>query len=132
MKLHYLHSAGVRQRFWYFEGMSTYTIKIRTQAMPQIQHMVLFKIKPEVTTEKITQLFSQLAELQQLIPGITYFAGGPYSSPEGLNQGYTHGFLMTFESIDARDTYLPHPEHERVKAALKPCIDSALVFDFEV
>jgi hypothetical protein len=99
--------------------------------MPQIQHMVLLKIKPEVTPEKITELFSQLAELQQLIPGITYFSGGPYSSSEGLNQGYTHGFLMTFESVDARDAYLPHPEHERVKATLLPCIDGVIAFDFE-
>ncbi len=99
--------------------------------MPQIQHMVLVKIKPEVTPEKITELFNQLAELQQLIPGITYFSGGPYSSSEGLNQGYTHGFLMTFESVDARDAYLPHPEHERVKATLLPCIDGVIAFDFE-
>jgi len=47
--------------------------------------MVLFKIKPEVTTEKVTELFRLLAELQHLIPGIIYFAGGAYSSPEGLN-----------------------------------------------
>ena len=99
--------------------------------MPQIQHMVLLKFKPEVTPEKITDLFSQLAQLQQLIPGITYYAGGPYSSPEGLNQGYTHGFLMTFESVDARDAYLPHPDHEWVKAALLPCIDSVIAFDME-
>ncbi len=99
--------------------------------MSQIQHMVLFKFKPEVTPKKITEIFSQLAQLQQLIPGITYFAGGPNSSLEGLSQGYTHGFLMTFESVDARDTYLPHPEHEVVKAALLQCIDSVLAFDFE-
>lgn len=99
--------------------------------MPEIQHMVLLKFKPEVTPEKITELFSQLAQLQQLIPGITYFAGGAYSSPEGLNRGYTHGFLMTFESVDARGTYLPHPEHELVKTSLLQCIDSVLVFDFE-
>ena len=99
--------------------------------MPQIQHMVLVKIKPEVTPEKITELFSQLAKLQHLIPGITYFSGGSYSSSEGLNQGYTHGFLMTFESVDARDAYLPHPEHERVKATLLPCIDGVIAFDFE-
>jgi hypothetical protein len=99
--------------------------------MAQIQHMVLVKIKPEVTPEKITELFNQLAELQQLIPDITYFSGGPYSSSEGLNQGYTHGFLMTFESVDARDAYLPHPEHERVKATLLPCIDGVIAFDFE-
>lgn len=100
--------------------------------MPQIQHIVLFKLKPEVTTEKTTELFRLLAELQQLISGITYFAGGPYSSPEGLNQGYTHGFVMTFESVDARNAYLPHPEHERVKAVLLTCIDSVIAFDFEV
>lgn len=99
--------------------------------MPQIQHIVLFKFKPEVTQQKITELLNLLAELQQLIPGITYFAGGPNFSPEGLNQGYTHGFFMTFVSVDARDTYLPHPEHERVKAALFPCIDSVLAFDLE-
>ncbi len=99
--------------------------------MAQIQHLVLFKIKPAVATEKIAELFSQQAQLQHLIGGITYFAGGQYSSPEGLNQGYTHGFMITFESIDARDAYLPHPEHERVKAALLLCIDSVIAFDFE-
>jgi hypothetical protein len=99
--------------------------------MPQIQHIVLLEFKPEVNSEKISELFDQLAELQQLIPGITYFSGGPYSSSEGLNQGYTHGFLMTFESVEARDTYLPHPEHERVKAALLQCINGAIAFDFE-
>lgn len=100
--------------------------------MPQIQHIVLFKIKPEVTPEKIADLFSKLAELQQLIPGLTYFAGGPYSSSEGLNQGYTHGFMMTFEGASARDAYLPHPEHERIKEVLLPCTDSIIAFDFEV
>ena len=100
--------------------------------MPQIQHIVLLKLKPEVTAEKTTELFRLLAELQQLISGMTYFAGGPYSSPEGLNQGYTHGFVMTFDSVDARNAYLPHPEHERVKAVLLSCIDSAIAFDFEV
>lgn len=99
--------------------------------MTQIQHMVLLKFKPEVTSGQIAELFQQLSELQQLIPGITYYAGGSYSSHEGLNQGYTHGFLMTFESAGARDVYLPHPEHERVKNALLPCLDGVLAFDFE-
>ncbi|MFE1744136.1 Dabb family protein [Coleofasciculus sp. H7-2] len=99
--------------------------------MPQIQHMVLLKFKPEITPEKIADLLSQLGELQQLIPGITYYAGGAYSSHEGLNQGYNHGFLMTFESADARDAYLPHPEHERVKSAILECLDDAIIFDFE-
>ncbi|MEM6751553.1 MAG: Dabb family protein [Cyanobacteria bacterium P01_C01_bin.38] len=93
--------------------------------------MALLKFKPEVTTDKIEYLFNQLAQLKQLIPGITYFSGGCYSSDEGLNQDFKHGFLTTFESIEARDIYLPHPEHERVKAEILPCIDDIIVFDFE-
>lgn len=99
--------------------------------MPVVQHSVLVKFKPEVSDEKIAELSRQLKELKQLIPGITYFEGGPYSSPEGLNQGYTHGFLVTFESVAARDAYLPHPEHERVKDAVLPYVDAVVVFDFE-
>ncbi|MCJ8278465.1 MAG: Dabb family protein [Rivularia sp. ALOHA_DT_140] len=99
--------------------------------MPIIQHIALFKFKPEVTTDTIDNLFDKLLELKQIIPGITYFSGGPYSSNEGLNKDFTHGFLMTFESIEARDNYLPHPEHERVKQEILVCINDILVFDFE-
>jgi len=38
---------------------------------------------------------------------------------------------MTFESIATRNAYLPHPEHERVKAELLLYIDSVIAFDFE-
>ncbi len=100
--------------------------------MSAIQHMVLLKFKPEVNDDSVEDVFSIIAELKQLIPGISYYAGGPYSSPEGFNQGFTHGFLMTFDSAAARDAYLPHPEHERVKAAILELVDDAIAFDFEV
>ncbi len=100
--------------------------------MPAIQHMVVLKFKPEITSNKIDELYSQLAELQTLIPGIAHFSGGPYASHEGLNQDFTHGFLMRFESTEARDNYLPHPEHERVKEAILACVDDAIVFDYEL
>jgi hypothetical protein len=96
-----------------------------------IQHMVVLKLKPTTSESEIEDLFRQLAELQQCIPGITYFAAGKYASPEGLNKGFTHGFLFTFASAAARDAYLPHPAHERLKAAIIPCIDDVVAFDFE-
>lgn len=99
--------------------------------MPQIQHMAMLKLKAEITAEKIEELFNQLAELKQLIPSITYLSAASYSSNEGLNKEFTYGFLTTFDSIEARDVYLPHPEHERVKAELLPCINDIVVFDFE-
>jgi len=100
--------------------------------MASVQHMVLVRFKPDTTEELITDLYRQLAELKSLIPGIEDFSGGPYASPEGLNAGFTHGFLVTFESPQARDVYLPHPEHERVKEAILPHVDAVIAFDFEV
>jgi hypothetical protein len=99
--------------------------------MPAVEHMVLVKFKSGVSSQQIAEMFSQLAELPRLVPGIRHFAWGTNSSPEGLGQGYTHGFLMIFESRAARDAYLPHPEHERVKAAIIPWVESVVVFDIE-
>jgi hypothetical protein len=39
---------------------------------------------------------------------------------------------MTFRDAAARDGYVPHPEHERVKAALGPIIEAVVAFDFAV
>jgi hypothetical protein len=86
--------------------------------MPQVQHMVLLKFKPEVSDGAIAEALQQVEGLKQSIPGIVYCASGAYSSPEGFNKGFTHGFLTTFENAAARDRYLPHPNHEIVKDAL--------------
>jgi hypothetical protein len=55
-----------------------------------------------------------------------------YQSDEGLNDGFTHGFVMTFDSPQSRDAYLPHPEHERVKLVVVPNLERVMVFDFTV
>lgn len=99
--------------------------------MAKIQHMVLFKWKPGITEDALADIFARLATLEEVIPGIEHFGGGPYSSPEGYNQGYTHGFLMTFTDEQARDRYLPHPEHEKVKQVILQWAESVIAFDFE-
>jgi hypothetical protein len=62
------------------------------------------------------------------------FQCGAYHSPEGLSQGFTHGFTMTFADAAARDAYLPHPLHQAVVAKLLPMLDGGLdgvvAFDF--
>ena len=92
---------------------------------------MLLKFKPAVSQETIAGLFAQLAQLQPLIPGMTSFSGGPYTSDEGLNQGYTHGFIMTFIDVEARNHYLPHPEHQHVKTAILPAVEDVIAFDFQ-
>ena len=100
-----------------------------------ITHCVLFKIRADVPQEQIDAVFAELAGLKDKIPGILSFEGGPYSSPEGLNKGFTHGFVMTFPDAASRDGYLPHPEHEVVKGHVLEVLDGGLdgvvAFDFE-
>ena len=99
--------------------------------MPNINHTVLLKFQPEVTDAQITQVFQDLANLKNTIPGILDFTGGPNNSPEGLADGFTHGFSMIFTDAQARDAYLPHPNHESFKQSALPLIDKVLVFDYE-
>jgi hypothetical protein len=99
--------------------------------MPKVQHLVVIKFKPTMSGARIDELFRALARLQEVIPGIERYAGGPYASREGLNQGYTHGFLMTFTSPAARDNYLTHPEHQQLLRDFLPGINNVLAFDFE-
>jgi len=100
-----------------------------------IVHMVLFKVKRGVSKARIASVMAAIGALRRRIPGITGFRWGPYSSPEGLHRGYTHGFCMTFKDRKARDAYLPHPEHEKVKAKglaiLRGGVGGVLAFDFE-
>lgn len=100
-----------------------------------IHHAVLIKFRTAQKKSEIDNAFAELAGLKKKIPGILSFVGGPYSSPEGLNQGFTHGFVMTFSDAKARDGYLNHPEHDKVKAKLFPMIEGGfagvIAFDFE-
>lgn len=100
-----------------------------------ITHIVLLKLKKRAKPAEIRAMFAALAGLKKKIPGIVSFEHGPYSSPEGLDRGYTHGFVMTFKNAKARDAYLPHPEHEKVKAKVLALLEGGLAgvvaFDFD-
>lgn len=98
--------------------------------MHQIHHVVLAKFKSGQDA-KAPDLFAALAALQTKLPGMTGYRFGMNVSPEGLNQGFTHGFVMTFADVVARDQYLAHPDHEQVKKDYLPFVENVLVFDFE-
>jgi hypothetical protein len=97
-----------------------------------VRHIALFQFKAGVTQETIDECFVALQGMKGRIPGIVSFEHGPYESPEGLNDGFTHGFIMTFDSPENRDAYLPHPIHEEVKGLVVPCLERVVVFDYEL
>jgi Stress responsive A/B Barrel Domain len=99
--------------------------------MGSVKHIALIRFKALTPERKIKEIFEVISKLPHSIPGILDYCAGVYSSPEGLNQGFTHGFIMTFKDAAARDAYLPHPEHEKAKQFVLPYVESVVVFDFE-
>ncbi|MGA0899828.1 MAG: Dabb family protein [Luteolibacter sp.] len=97
-----------------------------------VRHFGVFQFKPEITPEQIEHCFAELCGMVGKIPGLLDIEHGPYQSEEGLNEDFTHGFIMTFDSLKSRDAYLPHPIHEAVKDVVVPCLERVVVFDFEV
>lgn len=79
----------------------------------QVKHVVVFKYKPGTTDAQITEVTSAFRALKGKIPGIVSFETGVNHSPEKLDKGFTHVYLLTFDNVAARDTYLPHPEHKK-------------------
>jgi Stress responsive A/B Barrel Domain len=88
-----------------------------------IRHTVLIHFKPDAD---VPAIFAALKSLQQKIPGIISISTGRDNSPEGLQRGHTHGFTVDFESVAARDAYLPHPEHQRVGAMIVGAAEGGL------
>ena len=100
--------------------------------MSEIKHYGVFQFKASVSSEEIDECFAEMKGMVGKIPGLLDMSSGPYDSPEGLNEGFTHGFIMTFDSAASRDAYLPHPEHERVKEIVVPRLEKVIVFDFAI
>ena len=99
--------------------------------MPSVKHIALLQFKAETSASQIEECFKVIRGLKENISQVQDYQGGVYSSPEGLNQGFTHGFIMTFASVQDRDAYLVHPVHEQAKAAVLPHVANVIVFDFQ-
>jgi hypothetical protein len=99
-----------------------------------VKHIVLFKYQPGATPGQIKEVTEAFRALKGKIPGIISFECGADNSPENLNKGFTHVYLITFENAGARDAYLPHPEHKKFGELLGrlDVLHEALVVDFQV
>ncbi|MEJ8473245.1 Dabb family protein [Roseibium algae] len=101
-----------------------------------IRHCVFLNFKDDVTEGDKQKHYNQFAALKDIIPGQIADHYGPSASPEGMEHGFTDGFIMDFTDAAARDAYLAHPEHQKAGAALveacKDGVSGILVFDLEI
>ncbi|EEF59871.1 Dabb family protein [Pedosphaera parvula] len=102
-------------------------------AAPQkekLRHVVSFKFKDTTTKEQIKQVEDAFRDLKKKIPHVQSIEWGTNVSPEKLDKGFTHCFLVTFGSEKDRDAYLVHPEHKKFVEFALPLIGDAFVLDF--
>ena len=95
-----------------------------------MRHIVLFKFKDEVEQAKIDEVVEAFGQIPGKIDQIIGYEAGTNVSPEQLDQGFTHAFVVTFRGAAGRDVYLPHPAHKEFVKMLDGKIDKVLVFDF--
>ena len=96
----------------------------------QLRHVVLFKFQESSSPEDIKVVEEAFAALPAKINAIKNFEWGTNNSPEGLDKGFTHCFLVTFASEEDRATYLPHPDHKAFVDVLGPHLEDVLVLDY--
>jgi hypothetical protein len=95
-----------------------------------LRHIVLFKFKDAATPAQVKEVQKAFSALPGKIHTIVSYEWGTNISPENLNQGFTHCFLVTFKNTADRDSYLVHPAHKEFGQILKPYLDKVLVIDF--
>jgi Stress responsive A/B Barrel Domain len=105
--------------------------EINKPVVKELRHVVLFKFKDGLSKDTVTAIEMAFKGLKSQIPSIQGFEWGLNNSPEKLDQGYTHCFVVTFHSEKDRDEYLPNPAHQAfVNKFAKLYVDKVCVFDF--
>lgn len=95
-----------------------------------LRHVVMFQFKEGTSEKQIQTIVDAFRGLPGKIPEIRAFEYGVNNSPEGLADGLTHCFLVTFHSEKDRDAYLPHTAHKAFVDVLKPHLQKAVVLDY--
>ncbi|MCM2370033.1 Dabb family protein [Aporhodopirellula aestuarii] len=95
-----------------------------------LRHVVMFGFKESSSEAEIQNVVDEFAKLPGKIDSIVEFEHGVNNSPEGLNDGLTHCFLVSFADEAGRAEYLPHPAHKAFVEVLKPHMEKVVVVDY--
>lgn len=95
-----------------------------------LRHVVLFKFKDAATPEQVQHVADSFAALHGKAPQIVDFEWGTNNSPEMRNEGFTHCFILSYQSEQDLAAYQLHPAHLDFQKILQPHLDKVLVIDY--
>ncbi len=112
-------------------GSSSYANEAEPSRENQVlRHAVFFKFKAGVGEDEIAAIVKAFGELPEKIEAIRSFDWGENISKSGMDDGYTHCFLLTFADEAGRAEYLPHPAHKEFVKLLSGKIETPFVLDY--
>ena len=93
-----------------------------------LEHIVLFKPKPETTEDQEKQLVQRLMDLAEHIPQIVQISAG--KSLTVRSKGYTVGLVVRFNNEADLNIYRVHPKHQEVVEEVKKLCEDTLALDY--
>jgi hypothetical protein len=98
---------------------------------------VMFRPKPDLTTEQRRALADTLAASIRAIPSVKgarvgrrVKTGWPYE--QMMRADYTHVAVLEFDDHDGLVEYLRHPAHQELAMRFFDSFEEALVYDYEL
>jgi hypothetical protein len=98
----------------------------------QLRHVVLFTFKATSSAKSVDSVVKAFNNLYGSVPQVKKMEWGLNMSPEHLDQGFTHCFVLTFSSENDLASYQLHPAHKAFQTILKPHMDKVFVVDYFV
>ncbi|KAL7598364.1 hypothetical protein Lser_V15G25507 [Lactuca serriola] len=108
-----------------------YQTPIKMSAQHQIvEHVVLFKVKPDVDSSKVAAMLSGLNGLTSLDLTV-HLSAGQLLRSRSSSLTFTHMLHSRYRSKEDLREYAAHPEHVRVVTEnIKPIIDDIMAVDW--
>jgi hypothetical protein len=101
-----------------------------------IRHIVLVRFRSDINEAAIAALFAELHRIEGKIPGLVSIVSGRSESPEQMERGHKHGFVVDFTDWQGLQAYQDHPDHRALGAKLVAHAeggkDGILVFDLPI
>ena len=117
--------------FFFVGAVATSATETTQAEAGLLRHIVMVQFKEETGSDKIKALEAQFAALEDKIETIIDYEWGLASTAEkGLDQGFTHCFVVTFKDKSGLEVYLPHQAHQDFVKVFKPEIEKLLVLDY--
>ena len=88
-----------------------------------IRHILLIAFKPGTQPAQIDAVRTAFLAIPHQVSGVL-------AVEWGRAEGFTHSVLMTFADEAARQHYLPHPDHDALKAIFRPVLERIIVLDY--